>query len=97
MATFTATHGVEFGEQDEKSGAYVVWAHFEHDRDQDTAEGVKVYTFSTDDEQIAARVRAVNDYGITEVGTPAEAPAEPPVEVPLVEVPPVEVPPEPAV
>ena len=83
MATFTATHGVEFGEQDEKSGAYVVWAHFEHDRDQDTAEGVKVYTFSTDDATIAERVRAVNDYGIAEVGAvaevgaPTEAPPEP--------------------
>lgn len=64
---FTATHGVEFGEQDEKSGAYVVWAHFEHDREQDTTEGVKVYTFGTDDTTAAARVRKVKDYGITEV------------------------------
>ena len=71
MAKFTATHGVEFGEQDEKSGAYVVWAHFEHDREQDTADGTKVYTFSTDDETVAARVRAVSDYGIAEVVAPA--------------------------
>ena len=64
---FTATHGVEFGEQDEKSSAYVVWARFERDREQDTPEGVKVYTFATDDTAAAARVRKVKDYGITEV------------------------------
>jgi len=82
MAKFTATHGVEFGEsaapkkEGGEPGPYVVWAKFEHDREQDTAEGVKVYTFSTDDEKVADRVRAVNDYGIAEVGAePEPAPA----------------------
>jgi hypothetical protein len=83
MATFTATHGVEFGEQAAPKrdggapGPYVVWAKFEHDRSLDTVEGVRTYTFSTDDEAVAARVRAVNDYGITEVSAPDEAPVAP--------------------
>ena len=77
MATFTATHGVEFGEQDAKTGIYAAWAHFERDRDRDTVDGVKAYTFSTDDKKIATRVRAVKDYGITEIEAPAEAPADP--------------------
>jgi hypothetical protein len=85
MTKFTATHGVEFGEQaapkkDGTPGTYVVWAKFEHDRALDTADGVKVYVFSTDDEAIAERVRAVTDYGITEVETPAEVPPETPVD-----------------
>ena len=88
MVTFTATHGVEFGEpvnkkgEPDEDGAYAVWAKFEHDRALDTAEGVKVYTFSTDDAKVAERVRAVNDYGIAEVGAVAEvgAPAEAPFE-----------------
>ena len=88
MAKFTATHGVEFGEQAApkkeggEPGPYAIWAKFEHDRDLDTPEGVKVYTFSTDDEKVAERVRAVNDYGIAEVGAVAEvgAPAEAPFE-----------------
>ena len=80
MATFTATHGVEFGEQAPpkkdggEPGPYVAWAKFEHDRERDTANGEKTYVFSTDDEQVAERLRGVNDYGITEVGAPAEAP-----------------------
>jgi hypothetical protein len=83
MATFTATHGVEFGEhaapkkEGGDPGPYAVWAKFERDRTLDTADGVKGYTFSTDDAKVAERVRAVNDYGIAEVGAPAEAPAEP--------------------
>ena len=83
MAKFTATHGVEFGEQAApkkeggEPGPYIVWAKFEHDRSLDTVEGVRTYTFSTDDEKVAERVRAVNDYGIAEVGAPAEVPAEP--------------------
>jgi len=82
MAKFTATHGVEFGEQAApkkeggEAGPYVVWAHFEHDRALDTADGVRTYVFSTDDEKVAERVRAVNDYGIAEVGAePEPAPA----------------------
>jgi len=41
MTTFTATHGVEFGEsaapkkEGGEPGPYVVWAKFEHDRDLD--------------------------------------------------------------
>jgi len=66
---FTATHGVELGEPvDSKDpSTYAAWAHFEHDRDQDTAEGGKVYTFGTDDTKVAARLRKVDEYGITEV------------------------------
>ncbi len=67
MASFTATHGVEFGEPDPKTGEYTVWARFERDHDRDTPDGVKTYAFSTDDERVAKRVRAVKDYGITEV------------------------------
>ena len=57
-----------------------MWAKFEHDRALDTADGVRTYTFSTDDETVAARVRAVNDYGITEVTAPVEETPAPPVE-----------------
>lgn len=68
---FTATHGVEFGEHvPDKNGAlgpYVAWAQFTHDRDLDTANGERVFTFGTDDAKLAERVRNVNDYGITEV------------------------------
>ena len=77
MATFTATHGVEFGEQappkrdGAQPGPYVAWAKFVHDRARDTATGTKVYVFSTDDPAVAERLRAVNDYGITEVDVPA--------------------------
>jgi len=84
MAKFTATHGVEFGEQAAPKrdggtpGPYIVWAKFEHDRNLDTVEGVRTYTFSTDDEAIAARVRAVDDYGITEVDAPVDATPETP-------------------
>jgi hypothetical protein len=80
MATFTATHGVEFGEQAPpkkdggEPGPYVVWAKFEHDRSLDTVEGDKRYTFSTDDEAVAARVRGVKDYGIAEVAAPEPEP-----------------------
>ena len=80
MATFTATHGVEFGEQDAKTGVYAAWARFERDRIRDTVDGVKAYVFRTDDKKIAARVRAVKDYDITEVDEPAAAETpEPPV------------------
>lgn len=77
MATFTATHGVEFGEQDAKTGLYSVWARFERDRTLDTADGVKGYAFSTDDKKVADRVRAVNDYGIAEVAAPVATAAPP--------------------
>jgi hypothetical protein len=83
MSKFTATHGVEFGEQaaPKKDGAepgpYLAWAKFEHDRTLDTREGVRTYTFSTDDEKVAERLRAVNDYGIAEVDVPAEVPETP--------------------
>jgi len=84
--TFTATHGVEFGEQSAPKreggapGPYVAWAKFERDRERDGADGTKVYVFTTDDEAIAARLRTVTDYGITEVGAPVEAPPETPVD-----------------
>ena len=78
MAKFTATHGVEFGEQvapkkeGGEPGPYVAWAKFERDRALDTPDGVKGYTFSTDDETVAARIRAVVGYGIAEVTAPAD-------------------------
>lgn len=86
MTTFTATHGVEFGEQAAPKreggvpGPYVAWAKFERDRERDGVDGTKVYVFTTDDESIADRLRAVSDYGITEVGTPAEVAPEPAAE-----------------
>lgn len=64
MATFTATHGVEFGEPD-ANGTYTTWARFEPDRS-----GRHAYLFTTDDEAVAERLRAVNDYGITEIDAP---------------------------
>lgn len=76
MATkFTATHGVEFGE--EVKGAYKVWAQFVRDRDLDTPDGAKTYVFSTDDPKVADRLRKVSDYGIREVEQTAKAAAEP--------------------
>lgn len=75
MAKFTATHGVEFGETDPKTGVYTAWAKFARDRELDTPTGVKTYTFETDDEKVADRLRAVKEYGIVEVPAPA-TPAE---------------------
>ena len=87
MATFTATHGAEFGEQAAPKreggipGPYVAWAKFERDRERDGSDGTKVYVFTTDDESIAERLRGISDYGITEVKEPVEPPADPEVPV----------------
>lgn len=62
---FIATHGVQFADE------FGVWARFVRDTSLDTPTGEKRYTFGTDDESTAERVRAVNDYGITEVDVPA--------------------------
>lgn len=62
---FVATHGVEFGEPDD-SGKLSVWAAFTRDSSLDTPGGEKRYSFETDDAKVAARVRKVEDYGITE-------------------------------
>lgn len=70
---FTATHGVEFGEEVE--GTYEVWAKFVHDPTLDSDEGVKTYVFSTEDAKTAERLRKVEDYGIAEAKA---AKAEPP-------------------
>ncbi len=67
MAKFTATHGVEFGECDPKTGAYAIWAKFERDRALDSPDGTKTFTFTTGDKKVADRVRGVRDYGIAEV------------------------------
>lgn len=56
--TFTATHGVQLGEP--------VWASFRRDIELDTPEGERRYRFETDDAAVAARLRKVADYGITE-------------------------------
>ncbi|MEV0078057.1 hypothetical protein AB0H58_16760 [Nocardia neocaledoniensis] len=63
--TFTSTHGVEFTDEDG-----TVWAKFTHDPELDRAEGtgsLRGYRFTTNDPQVAARLRRVRDYGITEV------------------------------
>ena len=62
---FVATHGVQFGEPDDK-GALQVWAEFQRDPELDTPQGEKRYVFETDDANVAKRVRAVKEYGITE-------------------------------
>lgn len=82
MTTFTADYGVEFGEHGPANrkgepGPYVVWAKFE--RAPDGPAGRKVFTFSTEDDAVAERLRGVQDYGITETSQPAPEP-EPAVE-----------------
>lgn len=57
---FVATHGVEFSDENG------VWAKFVRDPALDTDEGEKRYVLETDDPKVAARVRKVGDYGITE-------------------------------
>jgi hypothetical protein len=64
---FTATHGVHFSDDNG------TWAHFQRAFELDTPDGGKCYTFSTSDSAVAARLRKVNDYGITEVSKPAES------------------------
>ena len=61
---FVATHGVQFGE--DSGEGYQVWAQFTRDPELDTPTGEKRYVFETDDANVAKRVRAVKDYGITE-------------------------------
>ena len=86
MTTFTATHGVEFGEQaaPKREGAapgpYVAWAKFERDREREGVDGTKVFVFTTDDERVAERLRGVTDYGITEIAAPADPAPEPPAD-----------------
>lgn len=66
--TFTATHGVQF--RDEHGD---IWAEFEMDRALHWREGrgdMYGYRFTTDDPKIAKRLRAVRQYGITEVKQP---------------------------
>lgn len=61
MATFIATHGVQFGEP--------VWAAFARDEAHDTAEGELRYSLTTDDPQVIARLRKLkaDEHGIAEV------------------------------
>lgn len=61
---FVATHGVQFGE--DSGDGYKVWASFTRDSSLDTPQGEKRYVFETDSADVAKRVRAVKDYGITE-------------------------------
>jgi hypothetical protein len=61
---FTATHGVKFSED-----GTTVWAHFTLDTTSTAlVDGVTVrkYRFETADAKIAARLRKVEGYGITE-------------------------------
>lgn len=62
---FVATHGVQLADSDEKNGLQV-WAQFQRDSSLDTPEGEKRYVFETEDANVAKRVRAVKEYGITE-------------------------------
>lgn len=64
---FTATHGVQFRDDDG------VWAHFTRDAGRETGDGRKVYVFETDDAKVAQRVRSVKDYGITETSKAANS------------------------
>lgn len=61
LVMFIATHGVHLGEPGEE------WAQFVRDEELDTPEGEKRYRFTTEDPQVAARLRKIKDYGITEV------------------------------
>ncbi|WP_040815057.1 hypothetical protein [Nocardia concava] len=68
---FTATHAVEFSED----GA-TPWAKFEFDSaSSELVNGVTVkrYRFETGDAKIAARLRKVDDYGITELKATAKS------------------------
>jgi hypothetical protein len=62
---FHATHGVEFSEDGTKP-----WAKFVLDSASTVLVNgvtVRTYRFETDDTKVAARLRKVDDYGITEV------------------------------
>jgi hypothetical protein len=61
LSVFIATHGVQFGDP------HAPWAHFKRQEALDTPDGEKRYTFSTEDPAIVKRLRAVKDYGISEV------------------------------
>jgi hypothetical protein len=61
MPKFIATHGVQLGTPPED-----VWASFTRDEALDTAEGERRYSFTTDDAAVAAKLRKIKDYGITE-------------------------------
>jgi len=76
---FTATHGVGIMADDK------LVADFVRDPDKDTAEGEKVYVYSTDDVKVADLVRGTKGFGIAEVkveSKPTKAADEPePTEV----------------
>jgi hypothetical protein len=57
---FTATHGVGIMVGDK------LVADFARDRDNDTADGQKVYVFATDDTKVADVVRGTEGFGIVE-------------------------------
>lgn len=58
---FAATHGVQLGDPIEP------WATFVRDEDLDTADGERRYSFTTEDPEIAGRLRALDDYGVAEI------------------------------
>lgn len=58
---FTATHGVDFADENGR------WAQFTPAPERRQPNGPEVFEFRTTDAKTAARVAAVNDYGITEV------------------------------
>lgn len=92
---FEATHGVTFADTDRKrrpdggwDETYDVWADFKP-TDPLLVNGVAVkrYRMETSDSKIAARLRKVDDYGITEVKadkepTPSKEPENPAPEPP---------------
>lgn len=55
--TFTADAGVRFGDD----------IKFERSPELDPGDGSKKYRFTTQDAKVAARLRKLSDYGITEV------------------------------
>ena len=70
---FTATHGVGIMVGDK------LVADFARDSDLDTADGQKVYVYSTDDETVADLVRSTEGFGIVEVASEPEAEVVPEV------------------
>lgn len=56
---FAATHGVQLGEP--------VWAAFTRDETLDSEDGQRGYSFATEDQAVAAKLRKIKDYGIREV------------------------------
>jgi len=59
MPKFIATHGVQLGTP--------AWASFVRDEELDTPEGERRYSAVVEDPADVKRLRAIKDYGISEV------------------------------